>query len=687
MRVIALVCLIALVVAGAAPAPAQTAQAPRLSAEARDRFAAALATYRAGDWGAAAGAFADLGLAATPLRDYALLFRAQSLYQLGDTTAARTLAARAADRTSDGGLVPSALLQAATILGNSGDEAGAAALLRRFLSRYADHAEASRARFTLAQALLAGGQPREAARVFREVWLTAPASLFADGAARQLQALAEGGVALPALTNGERLERAERLFGAGLAEPARAEADALLGEALATDLLFRALKLAEEAARKLGKYDAALAAVNRAVAAAPAERRAPWLLDLAKLQQGKSREQALLTLDLVVRDHPKTAEAAEALLLKARLLETAALGPAAEAVYVKLAAEYPDEDEAGAALWRLGWLAWFRGAWADAAALWGRLGVIRGGQHYRDAASYWAGRAHAARGDTEAAARQFSRLLNDAPGSYYGVLAARRGARAGAPRPVAAPPALPAEPLQLTQGETRYARAEWLRAVGLGDFADEEMEGLARRAAGDPVRLYVLSAAYAQDARYHLALRILRRHFQSVARSGLPSTPRSFWEMFYPLGWRAELIEAASHAATDPYLVAAVVREESSFHPQARSRAGARGLMQLMPDTARPMAQVRRMAFNDGGLLDEPAANLEMGSAFLGALVREFGDPRLAAAAYNAGPARVKEWWGARRSDDVEVWVEQIPFNETRAFVKRVMLSWNEYRRLYAGQP
>ncbi|HLF49211.1 MAG TPA: hypothetical protein VJA45_07540, partial [Methylomirabilota bacterium] len=80
MRVIALVCLIALVVAGAVPSGAQTAQAGRLSAEARDRFAAALATYRAGDWGAAAEAFADLGLAATPLRDYALLFRAESLY-------------------------------------------------------------------------------------------------------------------------------------------------------------------------------------------------------------------------------------------------------------------------------------------------------------------------------------------------------------------------------------------------------------------------------------------------------------------------------------------------------------------------------------------------------------------------------------------------------------------------------
>ena len=216
-------------------------------------------------------------------------------------------------------------------------------------------------------------------------------------------------------------------------------------------------------------------------------------------------------------------------------------------------------------------------------------------------------------------------------------------------------------------------------------FADEEMAEMARGALGDPKRLYALSGAYAQESRYHLALRILRRHFLSLARSGAGATPRAFWEMFYPLGWRNELIGAAGHAAVDPFLVAAVVREESSYYPQARSRVGARGLMQLMPETARPLAQARRLAFNNGELLDDPVANLDLGTAFLAALLREFGDARLAVAAYNAGPARVREWWGARRSDDLEVWVEQIPFNETRAFVKRVMLSWDEYRRLYGG--
>ena len=107
--------------------------------------------------------------------------------------------------------------------------------------------------------------------------------------------------------------------------------------------------------------------------------------------------------------------------------------------------------------------------------------------------------------------------------------------------------------------------------------------------------------------------------------------------------------------------------------------------MQLMPATARPMAEHRGLAFAGGELLDDPGANLDMGTAFLGGLMREFSDPRLAVAAYNAGPARARGWWQARRTSDVEAWVEQIPFDETRQYVKRVMLSWEEYRRVYGG--
>jgi soluble lytic murein transglycosylase len=98
------------------------------------------------------------------------------------------------------------------------------------------------------------------------------------------------------------------------------------------------------------------------------------------------------------------------------------------------------------------------------------------------------------------------------------------------------------------------------------------------------------------------------------------------------------------------------------------------------------MAEVRGWAFRDGALLDDPSANIQMGTAFLAGLVREFPDPRIALAAYNAGPRRARDWWKARKSDDIEAWIELIPFDETRAYIKRVALSWDEYRRIYSGR-
>ncbi len=673
------------VTAAMAATPAGSAAGPRLTPELRDRFVEAMATLRSGDAGAAAREFGDPVWALTPLAEYALLFQAEGLLRGGDGASARAAAARAVDGVPDGSPTRSMLLRAAAVLSSAGDDTGAAGLYRRFIDRYPDSPEAPRARYALARSLLAAGQVADASRAFMELWREAPASPQADDAARQLRVLEGRGLGRSLPTPRERIERAERLLAAGLGETARGEAEAVPDGGLPADLTARKLKIVASAARRAGRYDAALAAVNRALVDLPPERRAPWLLELARLQQRRSREMGMAALDRLVREFPKSPEAAEGLAQKGRILESAGRYADAEAVYMKLVADHPDQEDAANALWRLGWLAWFRRGYADASASWGRSTGVRGGQALREAATYWMARADEQRGEAEAASRQFAQLRADVPRSYYGILAAGRDAGGVVPRASTAALTLPADPLEPLSSDPRFARFEALRAVGLRDVADEEMDELTRRSLGEPRRLYAISAAYSRESRYHLALRLLRRHFVPWARSGLPTLSRVFWEMFYPLGWRAELTEAAGRAAVDPLLVAAVVREESSFHPQARSPVGARGLMQLMPETARPMARARGLSFNNGDLLDDPAANLDMGAAFLAGLLREFGDARLAVAAYNAGPTRVREWWGARRSDDLEVFVEQIPFNETRAFVKRVMLSWDEYRRLYGA--
>src|SRR5262249_36133482 len=177
--------------------------------------------------------------------------------------------------------------------------------------------------------------------------------------------------------------------------------------------------------------------------------------------------------------------------------------------------------------------------------------------------------------------------------------------------------------------------------IGLVEYAWQELEDVVQRSVGDTVRLYGLTSAYVQEERYHLALRILRRHFAALAVADHASLPPAFWQMLYPLGWRSHLTEAAVREGLDPFFVAAVVREESSYYPRAVSRAGARGLMQLMPRTAEVVAAGGGLSYTGTDALDEPVLNLQLGTKFLGDLMKDFGDPRLAPAAYNAGPRRV----------------------------------------------
>ncbi|HYB43967.1 MAG TPA: lytic transglycosylase domain-containing protein [Candidatus Methylomirabilis sp.] len=690
-RAVALVCLFCSLGTGGLAQPAEPPNPPvaapaalGLTPESRDRFVTALGLLKAGDSSSAATEFGDRGWSSTPLADYALLFQAQGLMRSGDAAGARAAAQRAAGGP-DSPLAASAVAQAASVLSSAGDPPGAIALYHRFLTRYGDHPDVPAARLALAQALLADGRTADAARTLSDLWLLSPASAEAESAAKQLRVLADQGLAVPAPGARERIERAERLLAAGLGDAAQAEAEALLPEPLPADLRGRALKVVFEACRRSGRNDAAASTVSRALSSLPPASRPPWLLELARLNRRRNRDLALSTLDTLTRDYPRSPEVAEAQLTKGQLLEDAAKPSEAQAVYRRLAAAYPEEPEGATALWRLGWFAWLQGGYTQSVSDWQQTLQSRGGRNYRDAAVYWIARAEELQGGRERAAQRFAQLQSEAPRSYYGILAAQRSARAQSPpaRPSTAAVALPVDPLTPLLADPAFSRVEALRAVGLGTFADEEMAEMTRRALGDPKLLYALSAAYAQESRYHLALRILRRHFWSLSRAETDAAPRAFWEMFYPLGWRSELTAAAGRASVDPLFVAAVVREESSFYPRARSRVGARGLMQLMPDTAREIAQARRLAFAGPEALDDPAANLDLGAAYLSTLLRDFGDERVAVAAYNAGPARVREWWGARRSEDLEVWVEQIPYDETRAFVKRVMLSRDEYRRLY----
>jgi len=105
--------------------------------------------------------------------------------------------------------------------------------------------------------------------------------------------------------------------------------------------------------------------------------------------------------------------------------------------------------------------------------------------------------------------------------------------------------ALPAKPEDAVATDPGFARVDLLRRIGLVEYAWEELEDVVQASVGDHARLYGASAAYVRDERYHLALRIVRRHFGTLAVSGDPALPRAFWEIIYPLGWRNDVATRA----------------------------------------------------------------------------------------------------------------------------------------------
>jgi soluble lytic murein transglycosylase len=618
---------------------------------------------------------------ASPIGDHARYLVAEALERKGDVGAARAMAVAVVDRHPQSRLAPRALILAARLAARTGDDVGAQALVKRLIDSYPDSRELAEALYLLGQSGEARGQREAAALAYRELRVLAPASGWAAGAEDRLALLAADGVPSPPLSIAQRLERADRLLRGGVPVGAASEAESIAGDAADTTIALRALRIVTDAFQRMRRYELAARALELAIKRAPADKRPGLELDLGRtLARTKQNDKALAAFASAMANGTE-AEASEAAYQRALLLDDMGRTTDASTAYKTVAARYPTREVAGAALWRLGWISYLAKNPKAAEQAWTRVTEIPGGRAHRIPALYWTGRVREATGGVPAAERFYQRVRTESPRSYYGMLAAKRGAIAADP---ADPPVrLPDNPAEAVAADPGYLRVELLRRIGLVEFAWDELEDVAHRSVGDTVRLYGLTSAYVKDERYHLALRILRRHFTALAAAG-HQLPQAFWEMLYPFGWRGDVFQAAEKSGLDPYLVAAVVREESSYHPRAVSRVGARGLMQLMPATAQPMAQVRGWSFRDGDLLDDPAANIQMGSAFLAGLVREFGDPRIAIAAYNAGPRRAREWWKARKSDDIEAWIEHIPYDETRQYVKRVALSWDEYRRIYA---
>ncbi|MDX8401364.1 MAG: transglycosylase SLT domain-containing protein [Mariprofundaceae bacterium] len=275
---------------------------------------------------------------------------------------------------------------------------------------------------------------------------------------------------------------------------------------------------------------------------------------------------------------------------------------------------------------------------------------------------YWLARAEAGRGQADKAKALWRELASER--GYYGFLAAARlhlpPALDPAPVPDAAVDALARRPA------IRRAR-EWLR-IGDLERAVRAWESALARASRDE---WLAALRLALDWQWYD--RAIRAAWRAGAGDALDAR--------FPLAFADAVLAEAKGRGIAPDLVWSVIRQESAFDPRAVSRSGARGLMQLMPATAREIARKTRLPLERDEDLFDPALNIRLGAAYLAELFRRFdGAPALVAAAYNAGPSRVREWLARMPVDQIDVWIEAIPFSQTRRYVQHVLAFRKVYR-------
>lgn len=230
--------------------------------------------------------------------------------------------------------------------------------------------------------------------------------------------------------------------------------------------------------------------------------------------------------------------------------------------------------------------------------------------------------------------------------------------------------------------QSAYRRAIELKTLGLDLDAARELAGLTDRYNRDPDVLMALATMLNEVGAYHHALRLARARFRDkLERTGGIVDP-SLWKVAYPTGL-LPTIKGQGASGVDPYLVAAIIREESQYDWQAVSRVGAIGLMQVMPGTANNVAQRLGLPAVGRDDLFDQETNIRIGVHYVEQLLEQFsGNVAYTIASYNAGPMAVGSWIALYRGRSQDEFVELIPYQETRQYVKRVLRSYREYLRL-----
>jgi len=623
---------------------------------------------RAGERQAASATLARL-LASPAVRSWTAVELMLESAAAGDTAAVRALRIHVVDpeaRTAVWRADADARFAAA-------DSAGAATAFRALLATAegARHAEAAG---ELGRLLLLAGDSAGSRPLLLEAFRSAPESARAAAAAslidlggsdlaltlelaRAVDRAGDGARALRAYDRAAAMARAD---GAPLTEAARLERARVMATAPARE---------EEA---LEEFRALRDSTTN-------DRIGARTLDVwrgMRSRQGQSGQVATLR-GWLIDEYPSSPEAIELMWSEGANADVNGRLDVALARYGFVAEHGGSTARAGEARMRAGHIHVRRGNRAAAAEVFeAYLAEFPEGRRWQEAA-YWAGRLRLELGDSARAREQLVRAMTEQPVEYYAHLAAELLEQ---PYVIDFPEGEgPLEPLWLTEG---LARLDLLNEAGLEPGAVAEIARLRERASGSRGATLRLADALIERGR---TIDGINLGWALLEREG--GWDRQILRVAFPFPYRELVRREAAEFGIDPMLMAAIIRQESAFKADIVSRAGAIGLMQVMPPTGAQLARSHGPRPFTDEALSRPEVNLHLGAAFFVDMRRRYDDDLgLVLSAYNAGPTRATRWRAYPEASDPHRFTERIPIEETRGYVKSVRRNLGLYRALYGEE-
>ena len=395
----------------------------------------------------------------------------------------------------------------------------------------------------------------------------------------------------------------------------------------------------------------------------------------------------------LVSDFPRSPWAEEALNGLATDYITADDDDEADRVFRELLRLFPRGRYAERAAWKVGWRSYRAGEFSDAAATFESAAAMAPRADNRPSWLYWAGRSRDHLDDASTANARYRLVVADYQNSYYGRLASKILASRGqalTPGRITATPA----PTVTAVVESDEIIRSLLTAQMYADALREVQ--YAQRVWGDSSQLQATSAwirhqqgltltAEERFAALRGAITTMRRAYPQFMAAGGEALPADVLRIIFPLDYWPLITKYSELHQLDPYLIAALMAQESTFTAEIRSHANAYGLMQIIPATGRRYARKLGISPFNTAMLRQPETNVRIGTQYFRDLIDRFGGAHFALASYNAGESRVDRWTDERPGIPQDEFIDDIPFPETQNYVKRILGTAEDYRYLYGG--